>query len=104
MHIERNVCHSLLEYLLGECDTVVVRRDLEEVGTMEQLWLRRTEDLDTYIMPHAPYVLKEEERAVFLHLFSTIRTPIGHSATVSRHVSQGKLSGLKSHDYHILMQ
>jgi hypothetical protein len=56
-------------------------------------------------MPHAPYVLRDAEKAVFLHLISTVKTPTGHNtANIGRQVSTGKLSGLKSHDYHVLMQ
>jgi hypothetical protein len=58
MHVERNICHSLLEYILRIRDIVAVKRNIEEAGTMQHLWLRSRKQSDTYIMPHASYTIR----------------------------------------------
>jgi hypothetical protein len=104
MHIERNICHSLLLYLFGDRDTVAVRRDLEEAGAMLGLHLVQQGSSRVFLKPHAPYVLQPAEKVAFLNTVSSIKTPSLYSSSFTRHIGCKKLSGLKSHDYHVLMQ
>jgi hypothetical protein len=41
MHIEKNVCESVIEFIIGVKDTFKVRRDMEVCGVREHLWLKR---------------------------------------------------------------
>jgi hypothetical protein len=52
MHIERNVCTSALGYVLGEKDTVQMRADMQDKGTMRHLHLRQRGSSETYLKPH----------------------------------------------------
>lgn len=104
MHVERNVCNNLLLHLLGDKDTVKVRRDMEVARSHDYLHLRQRADSSTFFKPHAPYVLLPNEKATFLNTVSSLRTPTGYSSAFTKHVGDQKLSGLKSHDYHVLMQ
>ena len=49
MHVEKNVAATLTGFLLGEEDTVAVRKDMQECSVMEDLHLVR----EGQILPHA---------------------------------------------------
>ena len=103
MHIERNISDNVLRHLFGEKDTVALRRDMEEAGMFNDLHLIPTENGD-FIKPKAPFVFSARERQHFLDLVSTTKVPSGYSSTLVKHVGEMRLSGLKSHDHHILLQ
>jgi hypothetical protein len=104
MHIERNVCASMLGYVLGERDTVQVRTDMRDVGCMPNLHLQQQNGSQTYLKPHAPYVLRPQERSAFLEAMGQIRVPTGYSSRLGLRVGEKKMQGLKSHDYHVIME
>lgn len=103
MHIERNVSDNILRHLFGEKDSLATRQDMEEVGRMEHLHLQPGPD-GNYIKPRAAYVFTAQERKQFLHLVSTTKVPTGYSSTLTKHIGESRLAGLKSHDHHILIQ
>ena len=82
MHIERNICESLLKLLFGAKDTVALRRDMEEEGIREHLWIRRGPIAGGhYFKPPAPYVLKKEEQIFFWSswmAYHYLRVIVGH--------------------------
>jgi hypothetical protein len=59
---------------------------------------------DRYYMPDAPYVLSPTHRATFLETLKTLKFPLGYCSNLFKRVSDGRTRGLKSHDYHILLQ
>ena len=58
------------------------------------------------LKPHACYTLTLEERREFCKFLKSVKFPDGYAANISRNVniSDGKISGLKSHDCHVLLQ
>ena len=64
------------------------------------------EGVDTVEMPAACYNMTTGEKDGFLQVLKDVRVPDGYASNISRHVhlKQHKISGLKSHDDHILMQ
>ncbi|WMV59292.1 hypothetical protein MTR67_052677 [Solanum verrucosum] len=80
MHIEKNICKSILGTLLdidGKTkDTYKARLDLKDMNIRKELWLQQ--DGSSYKMPATCY------RCVS--------------------VDDGKITKLKSHDYHVLLQ
>ena len=104
MHVERNVSSNILKHIMGEKDTPAGRRDMEEAGVFPHLWLQREGDVGDYIMPRAPWVFSAQEKAAFLRTVSQTRVPSGYSSTLTKHVGELKLAGLKSHDHHCLLQ
>ena len=62
MHMEKNVASTLMDFILGNSDTVAVRQDLEVEGIMHHLHLVREGQSNNYSKPHAPYVLTRQER------------------------------------------
>ena len=90
---------------MGDKDNTAVRIDLQQRGIRPQLWLQRREgNVGRFWQLDAPYVLSAAEKTEFLDTFKSIRTPSRYVSTLYTKISDGKLRGLKSHDYHILMQ
>lgn len=108
MHIKRNISDNIVKHMFGEKDTPTMRRDLEEVvhqsatNPRRALWLIET--ASHLIKPKAPYVFNDSERASFLNLVSHKKLPSEYSSTLIKHLGEKKLSGLKSHDHHVLLQ
>lgn len=59
---------------------------------------------DQFYMLDAPYVLFATDQARVLRVLKNLRTPTNYVAARHAKINKGRLSGLKSHDYHILMQ
>ena len=104
MHIEKNIAENIMKHLSGERDTLATRQDMEQANVMHDLGLSREAGSNVYRKPHAPYVFTDAERVKFMKQISGTRTPTGYSATLTKHVGEDKLSQLKSHDYHLLLQ
>jgi hypothetical protein len=104
MHIEKNIAESVLRFLFGDKDTLESRRDMEELGVRRELWLRPRPNRQGFVKPHAPYVFTEAEKKVFIEEVSAICTPTGYGSTLGKHLKKSKFQGLKSHDYHCLVQ
>lgn len=105
MHVEKNVAENLLKTLFGEKDSPSVRADLEHRNIRPHLWLRREEGQpQRAFMPDAPYVLSKAQRKIFLDTLKNIKLPSHYSSAIHTKISKGKLSCLKSHDLHVLLQ
>ena len=108
MHIEKNVCESIIGTLLNvpgkTKDGVKSRLDLLEMGLRSELaprfGLKRT------YLPPACYTLSKEEKKIVLQTLADLKVPEGYCSNFRNLMSMEelKLSGLKSHDYHALMQ
>ena len=105
MHTEKNIAENLLRTLFGEKDTAKVRMDLQSKNIRPHLWLRRLGDDGTRAyMPNAKYVLSKADREQFLKILKSLKMPRHYCSSLYSKISKGKLTGLKSHDYHVLLQ
>ncbi|GJY74320.1 retrovirus-related pol polyprotein from transposon TNT 1-94 [Tanacetum coccineum] len=108
MHVEKNVAKSLVETLLHvprkTKDGVNARLDLAELGVKPELFAIQEEDKTT--LPPAGYTLTNAEKDTFCETLHNIRVPQGYCSNFTSLVNlkDRKLMGLKSHDYHMLMQ
>lgn len=80
MHLERNLCSSLLKLLLGMKDTAEVRKYLEEEGIRQHLWLRRSRVGPHYVKTAAPYTFNPNEKRVFLQTLGNVVAPTAYAA------------------------
>lgn len=80
-----------------------MRRDMELAGKMHELDLLQTRS-GNYIKPKAPYVFSKREKREFLATVSSTKVPSGFSSTLTKHIGEHRLNGLKSHDHHVLLQ
>ncbi len=105
MHIEKNVCESLIKFLFGTKDTIKVRRDMEVCGVRPHLWLKRDpHNLGKIFKPVAPYVLTPEELKTFMSRLGSLKVPSDYCGALGKHIMDRKLGLMKSHDWHVLMQ
>ena len=105
MHCEKNICENIVKTLWGEKDSPTVRKDLQDMDMRPHLWLQEPRRArEEYFMLDAPYVLKENEKKEVLKVIQELRMPTNYVGVLQKKLSDGKLRGLKSHDYHILMQ
>ena len=104
MHCEKNICENLLRTLFGETDDAKSREDMRARGIRPHLHLQRNPDGRTHFKPDAPYVLTKDERQQFLTTLRNLKFPSGYVGPLSSRISDGKLRGLKTHDFHILLQ
>ncbi|XP_028095166.1 uncharacterized protein LOC114295170 [Camellia sinensis] len=109
MHVEKNFSENTFGTMLGidgkNKDTDKARMDLEDMGIRKELWLTRRPD-GIYVKPRAIFSLTPDEREGFFESLKSVKYPDGYAANISRSVNarNGKLTGLKSHDCHVLIQ
>ncbi|KAG8485401.1 hypothetical protein CXB51_021699 [Gossypium anomalum] len=108
MHIEKNVCDNIVGTLLnlsrGGKDNIKARKDLQDMGIRSYLHPKMRNGKE--YLPQACYTLASKERDIFLSILKNLKVPDGYASNISRCVNlkEHKLSNLKSHDGHILMQ
>ena len=102
MHIEKNVCDNLIYTLLNDSktkDDLNARRDLMEMGIRRDLWPNE----NGKCCP-AVFTIPNKKKDPFFNTLKNIKVPYGYSSNISRCFDQKKISALKSHDCHILME
>ncbi|PKA66581.1 hypothetical protein AXF42_Ash003235 [Apostasia shenzhenica] len=59
-----------------------------------------------FYLPHAPYTLSLDSKCLFCEFFKELRVSDEFSSNISYFVNikENKISGLKSHDYHIILK
>ncbi|KAL5555316.1 hypothetical protein UlMin_037552 [Ulmus minor] len=108
MHIEKNICDSLLGTLMGDPhkskDTDNARRDLQNLGIRSKLHLY--EDDNRLMKPATEYTFSKANRRKFCRFVRSVKFPDGFASNLSKNVAQNdsRIVGLKSHDYHVIMQ
>ena len=104
MHCEKNLSENILKTTFGEKDTPAVRADMQVRGIRPHLHLRLAGgNRDTLHMPHASYVFSDIDKAKVLRILKNLKTPTHYVSALHNKISKGKLSGLKSHDFHVLL-
>ncbi|KAG7572280.1 Transposase Tnp1/En/Spm-like [Arabidopsis suecica] len=103
MHVERNVVASIVSTLLNcgkSKDGLNARKDLEELGIRKELH-PKTKGKRTYLLA-AMWSLSKTEKKIFCWRLFDFKGPDGYCSNISRGVSlqDCKITGLKSHDYH----
>ena len=109
MHVEKNVCDNILWTLLNvdgkSKDNIKARRDLENMGIRKALHPKSLSDSKVYLPP-ACFTMSKSDKDIFCKVLKNIKVPDGYASNISRRVNiKGRnISGLKSHDNHIIMQ
>lgn len=109
MHTEKNVSENIFGTILNQPgktkDTPQGRMDLLDMRIRPELHLRAQGSSAKY-MPNAIFTLNATQREAIFQMLRNLKTPDAYMSNISRciDVTGKKLSGLKSHDYHILLQ
>lgn len=105
MHCEKNICENVMKTIWGVRDTLKARLDLKEANIRQYLHPLPGRKPGSVVLPTAPYVLSKEEKAKFIDIIRNLKTPTNYAGQLAKCIaSDGDLKGLKSHDYHVLMQ
>lgn len=104
MHCEQNLCENLLRTLFGETDGVKSREDMQVRNIRPHLHLQPYADGKTYFIPDAPYVLTRQKREEFFTTLRELKFPSQYVGALKRRIQDGKLSGLKTYDFHIPLE
>ncbi|XP_057250070.1 uncharacterized protein LOC125496697 [Beta vulgaris subsp. vulgaris] len=85
-------------------DTANSRFDMEGLGIMPKL--HPISKGDKIELPPAPYRLSKSQKEILCHFLKELKVPDRYSSNISRcvNVKDCKISGLKSHDCHVLLQ
>jgi hypothetical protein len=108
MHIEKNICESILGTLLeieGKCkDSEKARLDMEQLGIRQDQ--HPVIDNDSYTLPPALYFLDKDDKKSLCQFLQGAKMPDGFSSNIRRcvDVNACNVYGLKTHDYHIILQ
>ena len=105
MHCEKNIAENFLKTTLGEKDTPTVRVDMQARGIRPHLHLQPLGSTQERLcMPDASYVLSTDDKAKVFKALQNLRTPTHYVLALHKKIVKGKFSGLKSHDFHVLIQ
>jgi len=87
-------------------DGPAVCNDMKEVGCKRGLHIKKAKPPQTsFHIPPAPYVLPVENRKMLLQRLRNLKMPTAYMSNLKSKIDQdGAVHGLKSHDYHILLQ
>ena len=90
-------------WILKTKDTTNARLDLQDLKIRKDLHL--VEVGNRLVKPHASYTLTTSERVEFCKFLKSVKFPDGFVSNISRcvHEREGKISGLKTHDCHVLL-
>jgi hypothetical protein len=104
MHQERTIVESMcFDVISFSKDNINVRKDLAALCNRPSLEPKTNAKGNK--RPRAPYCLKLVERKEILRWFKKLKFLDRYASNIKRvlNVSTGKLNGLKSHDYHIII-
>ncbi|CAH9085942.1 unnamed protein product [Cuscuta europaea] len=109
MHIEKNVCDNIISTILNvpgkSKDVINIRKDMvEHLNIRKELAPQPREN--GFFLPPGSYTLSKAEKKSLCECLHGIKVPSGYASNIRNIVSlqDMKLIGLKSHDYHVLMQ
>jgi hypothetical protein len=100
-----NILRTLLDIKGKSNANLQACQDLQEMGLRPKLHPYIGDDRRTYLPP-APHTMSTKNKTAFLQVLQDIRVPNSYASNISRYVKMDNrtLSGLKSHDNHVIMQ
>ena len=108
IYVKKNLCDNIVGTLLNieekTKDTNKACLDLVDMNIRKEMHLQvRGNKL---VKPHACYTLIGDERKEFYKFVKSVKFPDGYATKFSRNINirDGRISGLKSHDCHVLLQ
>jgi hypothetical protein len=112
MHTEKNVAESLFHTILNipgkSKDNVKARVDVERLCDRKEMYMQPPDrNRKNWFKPHADFCLDApQKKEVFKWLKNEVMFPDGYCSNMSKGVNllTGKVTGLKSHDYHIWIE
>ena len=107
MHIEKNVGEVLLKWLDTQRDQAYenAKEDIKKINRPPTSSALRGPRHPSYVLKVHKYPqISSVQRKMMCDVLSGVKVPSGYSSNIARCFSSDRNSGLKSHDYHVLMQ
>jgi hypothetical protein len=105
IHVEKNICESLVKILFGQTNTIKVRWDMEVEGIHQHLWLTwHPHNQWKFFKPQASFVFTKDELNTFLSQLGSLKVPTNYGVSLTKYMADKKLGSIKTNDYHLLMQ
>ena len=107
--LRKNIGESLTNTLLAipnkSKDNERARYDLSLMGIRKALHPQQQGGKKVYL-PTACFAMSKEDKGIFCQVLKNVKVPDGYASNISRNVNlkEHSISGLKSHDYHIMLQ
>jgi hypothetical protein len=105
MHQERNMGESIISTCMNITDKT--KDNPKARKGLALIYIRPTMEIgENQKKPHAPFSIKPKRKKQLMKWLKNLKFPDGYAAGFRRYVNlkTGKFSGLKSHDYHIIME
>jgi hypothetical protein len=108
MHIEKNICESIIGTLLhidGKSkDSEKARLDMQNLEIQQDQ--HPVVENGKYTLPPSLCSLDRDQKKMLCIFLQGVRMPDGYASNIKRCVDVNgcKVSGLKSHDYHVILQ
>ncbi|XP_075095157.1 uncharacterized protein LOC142173461 [Nicotiana tabacum] len=107
MHIEKNVCDNLIYTLLGlgkrSKDNLEARLDLKEMKIRPSLWPQYRASGKAYLPPTF-FTMSQNKKELFYEVLQNAKFQDGYASNISRCIRKRNISGLKTHDCHVIIQ
>jgi len=104
MHYEKNISKNFMKTTLGEKDMPSVKANMQACGIWLYLHMQPIGlNCDKLHMPNASCILSTTDKAKVLQVLKYLWTPMHYVSMLHIKISKRKLSGVKSHDFHVLL-
>ncbi|XP_019257628.1 PREDICTED: uncharacterized protein LOC109235833 [Nicotiana attenuata] len=87
----------------GSKDNLEARLDLKEMKIRPSLWPQYRASGKAYLPPTF-FTMSQKEKELFYEVLQNAKFPDGYASNISRCIRKRKISGLKTHDCHVIMQ
>nr|GEY14692.1 hypothetical protein [Tanacetum cinerariifolium] len=86
-------------------DTTKARQDLKNLGIRSELWLSQNKNRKC-LKPHTKYSFTPDNKKMFCQFIKGVKLPDGFGSNFKHKVTDNdsNITGMKSHDCHIMMQ
>jgi hypothetical protein len=107
MHCKKKFCKNIIKTIWRLKEMLKEGLDMEETNMRPNLHAVHGAN-GTIFLPTTLYVLSREEKIVFVGIVQGLKTPTNYVGQLAKRIMVDGdlkgLKGLKSHDYHVLMQ
>jgi hypothetical protein len=102
MHIEKNICSALFKTITNskgtKADSDAQQLEMERMGIMKDFWITEGQPQKQPI-----WIFTKKEYKDVVDVIKNLRTPRGYGSSFQYKFVDGKITGMKTHDYHNLL-
>ena len=110
MHVFKNVGQAIWDHITGKKDSLSVREDMRAIRCLPPSASPCMGPSGKMILPKAPWILSQVQQERMKGVMASICTPTGYMRSLKDAFTKTKkggstqLYGLKSHDWHKMLQ